>query len=322
LLNHQIHQINNRIETLWAKSGVGLDYQKALRLGLPNFNLTSNTNNSFANWMMLPNLCCQALGGAAEHVEFITAAWLLYYVGAHIMDSVEDADTPDDWWEMMGSGLAINVASGYYFTASSALQELYRIDKLRGCVHEIIADFNQCFLSMCEAQHGGLKQTINSLNQYWDNVYAKSGAFFALACRSGARAATDNSKKVDLFNQFGQSVGVLIQILDDLDDLHPQNKAEILRNPTRIFTTLPFLYTLEMTSGQEKNLLFTFRDSITFNEEMYSDVIEIMENSGAGIYVYAEIEKYRSNAVNALLNVAPESDFRNILYTNVSTLGK
>lgn len=320
--DQQILRINNRIETIWAKSGVGLDYQKALRMGLPNFNLIENSNQSFTNWMILPNLCCQALGGHTDHAESITAAWLLFYVGAHLMDSVEDADAPDDWWELMGPGLAINVASGYYFTASSALQELYRIDSLNGSAHEIISDFNQCFLSMCEAQHNGLKQTINSLDQYWENVKAKSGAFFALACRSGARAATDNSKKIELLNEFGQSVGVLIQILDDLEDLHPQNKPDLIKNPSRIFNTLPFLYTLEMTSGQDKELLYTFMDSTTFTEEMYSDVMELMENSGAGIYVYTEIEKYRSNAIDALLTVAPESNFRNILYTNVSNLGK
>jgi hypothetical protein len=43
------------------------------------------------------------------------AAWLLFYAAAHLMDSLEDRDDPDPWWQALGPSAAINIATGLYF---------------------------------------------------------------------------------------------------------------------------------------------------------------------------------------------------------------
>ena len=75
-------------------------------------------------WSALPGLCCQAAGGRAQLAEPVAAAWLLFYVAAHLMDDLEDQDNPDPWWRSLGPGAAINIATGLYFSAGLALQEL------------------------------------------------------------------------------------------------------------------------------------------------------------------------------------------------------
>ncbi|HSF81459.1 MAG TPA: hypothetical protein VLA49_09505, partial [Anaerolineales bacterium] len=66
----------------------------------------------------LPALCCQAAGGKPAWADAVTAAWLCFYQAAHLMDSLQDQDEPEPWWTEAGPGVALNVASGLYFSAA------------------------------------------------------------------------------------------------------------------------------------------------------------------------------------------------------------
>src|SRR3990172_4221676 len=100
----------------------------------------------YARLVELPALCCQAVGGEAEWADGVTAAWLCFYQAAHLMDSIQDQDEPEDWWAEAGAGVALNVASGLFFTASLLLESL-RQEPTRGALAaEIVPEFYRSFL--------------------------------------------------------------------------------------------------------------------------------------------------------------------------------
>jgi geranylgeranyl pyrophosphate synthase len=317
-----VQRITQKIESIWARSDVDPDFKKALHLALPIFNSSTKSYENLTRWMILPNMCCHAAGGQSHWADDTTAAWILFYVGAHIMDSVEDQDPPDDWWKSFGPGLAINIASVFYFSASKALQDLYKHERSKNVATDVIDDFNQSFLIMCEGQHNDLLQKEPSLDQYWEIAGAKSGTFFSLACRSGARLATDDIIRIEAFSKFGYHLGVLIQILDDLEDLDPEDLIDLFDNRDRLYSTLPFVYALEVSTTEEREKLLVSMNSEEIDKEMFSEIVSLIDKSGAVIYILAEIEKHRSKAIESLIRADPISPAKEMLTARLEGLGK
>ena len=140
-----------------------------------------------SKWAILPGLCCQSAGGQAEWANDIAAAWLLFYIAADIMDTVEDLDQPDAWWVEFSPGTAVNLASGLYFTATRVLDRLYRKQPTQKAAADINEKLIDGFLIMCSGQHNDLIRDRFTLDEYWKTSAAKSGQFFGMACWAGAR---------------------------------------------------------------------------------------------------------------------------------------
>ena len=81
-------------------------------IGIESGGLSSD--KSLSRWVDLPGLCCQAAGGNPEWANDLTAAWILFYSAAHLMDKVQDQDEPDPWWQKLGPGVALSAATGLY----------------------------------------------------------------------------------------------------------------------------------------------------------------------------------------------------------------
>ncbi len=119
-------------------------------------------------WAALPGICCQAAGGDPRRVDGFAAAWLLYYVAAHIMDKVEDQDILESPWQEWGPRVSINIASGLYFSASLLLTDLNSQDESPAIANEINRDFYRAFIRMCGGQQRDLTQSEPSLSDYWE----------------------------------------------------------------------------------------------------------------------------------------------------------
>jgi len=255
---------------------------------------------------LLPGLCCQAAGGDPLWADDVAAAWFLFYAAAHIMDNIEDQDQPDPWWADLGRGAAINAATGLYFSASLALNNLLKHEATRASATEVITDFNHNFLVMCSGQYRDLVSPTPTLEQYWENAAAKSGTFFSLACRSGARLATDDTLRVRKFSHLGLHVGLLVQILDDLEDMHPVQRLDLPGRQPELSHSLPVVYALSVYPPRERarlrELLATARHDLGAAQE----ALTLIDQSGAALYLAAEIERHRQQAIEVLEQVAPQ----------------
>jgi geranylgeranyl pyrophosphate synthase len=85
------------------------------------------------------------------------------------------------------------------------------------------------------------------LNLLWQVARQKTGEFYSLASRSGARVATDDHKCIDLHSDFGHHLGMLIQIGDDMNGLWTNNnqRSDLLSGKW----TLPVAYIYEQAKS-------------------------------------------------------------------------
>lgn len=304
------------IKARWIESGAWPDFLQVMVQALSLEQAGSaGTDESLSRLARLPGLCCQAAGGETQWADALTAAWLLFYFAADIMDSVQDEDEPASWWVERGPGLALNAATGLYFSASLILNDLYHAAAMKGAAGEIVDSFYRGLLQMSSGQHRDIENANPSLEQYWQNVGAKSGTFFALACRSGARLAIDDQDRLDGFQQFGHHLGLMIQIYDDLEDLQAIDSSRSIRAHPEIERSLPMIYALEVSSPDMRARLKSCLAIIKQKPDVYQDLMDILDQAGAAVYLLAELENHRSVARKGLetakpLNPAGEHLFR------------
>lgn len=265
-------------------------------------------------------LCCGAGGGEAKEAENISAAWLLFYVAAHIFDNVEDRDDPETWYAEFGNGMALNTGCGLFFTASLALQDLISDPHLAKAGLEINRAFQKQMLLMSCGQHRDLTQPFINLDQYWEIAEGKSGAFFELACWAGARLANDDLLTLEYYSEFGKRLGLLLQLLDDLGDISPSAKHPILPKPGELSHSFAMAYAMTVfPEPQQKNI----QDKLALsreNEEAARWVLNTLQGSGIDLYLLTEIERQRSLALQALNNANPNRHYQELLLKLVPDL--
>ncbi len=256
-------------------------------------------------WALLPGLCCQAAGGERRSADDIATAWYLLYVAAYVLDSVEDGDEPEPWWSELGSGAAINVGTTLIFLAMRSLEKLHRNQSAQHAAPQVIEEFHRQLVIMSDGQHQDLTVPWPAPADWLDIAAAKSGSFFAIACRTGARLAVDDPDRLDAFGRFGHALGIVLQILDDIKDLRSVASGKSGAEGAGLARSLPLAYALEVAPpeicGQLRNPLEAGDQTATSNE-LLSDLIE---RTGATLYVATELEKYRRRALEALASASP-----------------
>jgi len=232
-----------------------------MRLSLSSGNDPGGDAPPRHSWLSLPGLCCQAAGGNPHEADGVAAAWVLLYTAAHLFDSVQDDDPADPWWQSLGPGPAINVATGLLTSAWLVLAEL---GIHRPVVQQLIQDFQQTVLLMASGQHLDLTDMRPSLQAAWAIAEVKSGAFFGLACRSGARLAGAPQQVTDQYGEYGFNLGLIVQIGDDLEDIRAG----------RAVPSLPVAYSMEMALGAD--------------------------DSGVRLYLATKLAQFRARALESL----------------------
>jgi hypothetical protein len=292
-----------RIEELWAQAGVEPEYVSAMRSTLvarPTRGAASQTARNTLPLSSLPSLCCEAAGGEWRHTIALTAAWALLYEAAHRLDGVEDGEAETD--SVPASGRAINCAIGLIASAGLTLGNTRNSQAAQA----IQSDFWLTVLKMGAGQHTDLWQIEPTLEQCWQIAEAKSGSFFALACRAGARLATEEQRRIDHFGQFGQGLGILIQVADDIHDLSPA-AGERSDLTTKRTGTLPVTYAQSVLPALERNRLCECLRAAPVDADAAKEARRRIIESGAILYLVVEAERHRRQAEAALFAAAPPS---------------
>lgn len=302
-----INSVREKIELSWADSAAWPGYLEAVRLAVSSAQGSSaSEERDLSNWALLPGLCCQAAGGDPHWADDIAAAWILLYLAADLMDSVEDGDEPDPWWSDLGPGAAINVATGLFFSGSRALNRIYDRRETSWIAGQLVEGFHNCFLVMCSGQHLDLTVPNLDLENYWKIAQAKSGAFFEFACRAGASLATDDPEKLGHFSDFGRQVGMLVQIMDDLEELLALGEGCALAKQSRLTRSLPVIYALEVLPEHKRHSLQVCLDRAVHDPVSRENAFSLIEQSGIALYLYTVIEHHKSQAAFSLEAAKPQ----------------
>lgn len=268
-------------------------------------------------WVLLPGLCCQAVGGKEIDADIFSSAWFLYYIAAHIMDSVQDGDELPSFSQLSNPAVALNVASGLFFTGNLLFIETAEKFQNNSIILPLIKEFNQKMLGMCDGQHQDLTTTQVNLESYWRIAHKKSGTFFELACKIGASMGTSDISRIKLLSDYGLHLGVLIQILDDLEEWNVTINSKTRTESRDIWKTLPIVYALDILPEQERDELLNFLENNPDNPAIWDNIMQKIEQCGATLFLLTEMERYRINALNTLNQANPENEagenLRNLL---------
>jgi geranylgeranyl pyrophosphate synthase len=152
-----------------------------------------------------------------------------------------------------------------------------------------------------------------TLEQYWQQAETKSGAFFSLACRSGARLATSDTVTLSEYNQFGSHLGLLIQITDDLEDVFPPQGIGIYGQRSQFSRSLPVVYALEVLPQPQRERLELCLQAAPVNAEAAQEAVGLVDESNAAAYIMIELERHRQAALQALEKANPLAPARDAL---------
>lgn len=252
-------------------------------------------DNPSHDWKDLSCFCCQAAGGDYSWAQDVSAAWFLYHQAARLMDNVEDNDASDN---ALDAKLILSAATGLFFTAQLALSRLSSNPNTKHAAGDVSHVFTSKLLKMCEGQHQDIIQRSLSLEQYWQIAEKKSGNFFSIASYCGAALATADHQRLSGFEQYGFHLGLLIQLLDDLEDIYLWMQSS--QHQTNLNRCLPFVYALEVIPETEKNLIKDYLIGVKNYHLTKDDVIQLLEQSGAVLYLSSEIERHSGLAIVGL----------------------
>ncbi|HJW91069.1 MAG TPA: polyprenyl synthetase family protein [Anaerolineales bacterium] len=320
--SNKLESVYPLIKLIWEESGAWADFLESMRQALPDPYKRADPERDPARFALLPGLCCQAAGGEPGWAADLAAAWLLYYTAAHVFDGVEDQDQPEAWWAASGPGVAINVATGLLFSAFLGLQRLYKHKQTRQVAQQVIQDFNQSLLVMASGQHADLVNPQPDLEQWLEIAGAKSGELFALACRCGARLATNDPARLKGFSDFGHHLGILLQILDDLEDLKPGSGVETPDLSPKVSRSLVVAYALDVLPSPAQKTLKECLLSLPGDQEAAGKLIQLIDQSGAALYLRTEIERQLGLGLTALEEAAPDTLVGGILTSMLRELAK
>ena len=187
--------------------------------------------------VMLPVASAAAAGGEPGRALSTAAAYGLLIVAMRWFDDVQDRDRDESLWQAVGPDRAVNMAAAALSAAWQALAEDPALPPAASRA------FGRHTLALARGQdldlQGGVART---LNDYWELMRRKTGASLALGCEVGALAARpDRPAAAQACSRFGAHMGVLLQILDDLDGVfHPDGAGDLRSGKA----TLPVLYGL------------------------------------------------------------------------------
>jgi geranylgeranyl pyrophosphate synthase len=276
-----------------------------MRLVLPKGYEGIASSKESDRWALLPGLCCQAAGGELDLTAEVSAAWFLLYIAAHLVDSVEDRDQVDEIKVLGGPGSAINIANGLFLSASLILNKLHEKDQTKTKARQLSSDFYSTVLVMTSGQHVDINNFQLTLEQWWQVAEAKSGSFFSLACRCGAELANDDLVKITSYSDYGFHLGMMLQIRDDIEDLKVFLESEESETLVNLQKSLAVTYALDVLPGADKYQLKELTETTHHEPEMVNRIIDLLNLSGAGLYMLAEMDRHYELGMASLKNADP-----------------
>lgn len=168
------------------------------------------------------------------------------------------------------------------------------------------------------AEHSQRGNLDRELGEYLDTSGQKTGSLFAAACHLGALYGGFANKEISLFEEYGQKLGLIYQLLDDIMDIFgdpAQSAKSVGLDFKNGIYTLPVIKAAEFIP-KEKNE----RQQLTLTKLRKI----ILENRGLAEAINA-IQELNAEAARCLMGVTPTKTIQGLAvlptrYLNAATL--
>lgn len=216
---------------------------------------------------------------------------------------IDQSDSrPSIWW-VWGPSQAINAGDGLHALARSVLMRLCDAGVSADTVLEALRSLDQACLTMCEGQYMDLTyqdQLMVSESDYLDMIRRKSGALAGCSARIGALAAGANASTANALQQWGEKLGMALQVQNDIADLWgAQGDGFTPSNVLNKKKSLPLIHALQHASTAAKRELGGIYMKRVLEPGDSARIVAILDDAGS--------RRYAEDCVDRLLDEASAS---------------
>ena len=150
---------------------------------------------------------------------------------------------------------------------------------------------------------------------YFSMIKDKTASLFSASCMLGAITVTKNLEKRNALSKFGEKLGIVFQIKDDLFDI--VGNVNSIGKPVgfdikKNMLTLPFIHTLSKMNSVNKHK-FLIKLKILTKRNKLNDLRKIIECYGSIDYSINKMKQISEDAKKELL-IFPNNKYRQALY--------
>ncbi|MFZ1397842.1 MAG: polyprenyl synthetase family protein [Candidatus Promineifilaceae bacterium] len=161
----------------------------------------------------LPELACRAVGGDLPAVVPLVTAVACCHISIVLVDDILD-DDPKGLYRRLGAGVAANLGLAFQAVAYRIVQQMET-----AAVPLMLAELAYLNLKTAQGQHLDVQESLDEAH-YWATVEAKSMPYYGAGFYLGALSGVGDTAVANQLRQFGQLIGKLIQVSDDLADVY------------------------------------------------------------------------------------------------------
>lgn len=167
----------------------------------------------------LPELACQAVGGDLGPVVPLMTAVACCHISIVLVDDILD-DDPKGVYRQLGTGEAANLALAFQAVAYQIVQAAAGEMGWETAVQQqMLAELAHLNLKTAQGQHLDVQEALSE-DHYWTTVEAKSTPYYGAGFFLGALAGGAENGLAAQLRHFGQLIGKIIQVSDDLADVY------------------------------------------------------------------------------------------------------
>lgn len=240
----------------------------------------------------------------AACIEFIHTATLLHDdVVDHSMLRRGNATAHTVW----GEKASVLVGD---FLLSRSFQLMVQVNSL-----EVMATLSQAAAKIAEGEVMQLafqRQLELSQEQYMEIITSKTACLFQAACEMGALLTHQPAPVREALRQYGLSLGIAFQLMDDALDYQAQEKVlgkKIGQDFQEGKVTFPSLWAYTKASEGEKAFWQRTLQDLTQQEGDLEEALHLCEKTGSLRETMSLAQRYAEHAINAL-GIFPASPLR------------
>ena len=249
---------------------------------------------------------------AGEHAAALpgAAAMELGHNFRLVHDDIEDGDRErrhrPTLWALHGVAQAINTGDMLFSLSRVALHRLSDLGFSDAKVLRLMRLYDETCVALCEGQYIDIatseSNAMMSVELYFDMIGRKTAALIAASVEAGALLATEDNEVVARYRAFGWALGLAFQLNDDLLGIWGAERATG-KQPTDIARhkkTLPVIYAFEHAGPEDRDRLAELYGKADQTHDDVSEIIAILERSGAHDFTRDEARRYRDEALGEL----------------------
>jgi geranylgeranyl diphosphate synthase, type I len=241
-----------------------------------------------------------------------------------VHDDIEDADLErrhrPTLWAIWGVPLAINAGDALIALSRLAIYPLLD-DFPDRRVLTLMRVYDEVCLDLCEGQFLDIsfeRRPDVTVDAYMEMIGKKTAALIGAGVQAGAILATDDREVVEAYRRFGYDLGMAFQLADDVKGSFwtsgESGKAEA-GDVRRRKKTLPIVWALQHASDADRTRLADIYATgiratdgrgpspvadASLSEPEVTEVLAILERSGAREHTLSEARRYRDLALGHL----------------------